>query len=93
MFEPAVITLESGCNTIALNDAEQYRVEYFQKDRYVVYISEDLVLNFLHDESSKAYVCILTDEILEALSCAETNKTCIHVNHITVRRMKLHFQS
>ncbi len=55
-FGAAVITPESGCNAIALNDAEHYRVEYFQRDRYVVHVFKDLRLHFLHDESSKAYM-------------------------------------
>jgi hypothetical protein len=80
-FGAAVITPESNCNAIAMHDAERYRVEYFQRDRYVVHVSKDLQLNFLHDVNSKAYICIFTDEILDALRDIEDNDLCMNINH------------
>jgi hypothetical protein len=81
-FGPAVITPYLDSNAIALHDAEGYRVEYFQRDRYVVHVSKDLQLKFLLDVSSKSYICIFTDEKLDALlRDVEDNNFCININH------------
>ncbi len=49
----------------------------------MVHVSKDFQLHFLHDESSKAYVCIFTDEILEALRHSEEHNICMDINHVT----------
>lgn len=76
-FGNAAITPDSGCNAISLHDAEQYRVEYFQRDKYVVHVSDDLRLDFVYDPCHKAYICIFTDEILRALE-EEEYKMMMH---------------
>ncbi len=64
-FGNAAITPRSDCNAILLHDAEQHRVEYYQRDRWVVHVASDLILNFIYDEEQKAYFCIFTDKILK----------------------------
>lgn len=73
-FGNAAITPDSGCNAISLQDAEQYRVEYYQRDRWVVHVSSDLILNFMYDETQKSYFCVFTDEILNALLAEEESR-------------------
>ena len=77
-FGDVIITPKSKVNAIALCDAERYEVEYFQKDRFIVHVSDKIVLNFIYNDYHKSYTCIFTDEILIALSECDSSSYGIH---------------
>ncbi len=78
-FGDVVITPNSEVNAIALCDAEKYRVEYHSKVKFVVHLSEKLIINFDYNDYDKSYTCIFTDELLVALYDHESSVYGIHV--------------
>ena len=77
-FGDVVITPNSKVNAIALCDAEKYRVEYHSKVKFVVHLSERLIINFDYNDYDKSYTCIFTDELLLALYDHESSVYGIH---------------
>ncbi len=57
-FWDAVITPKCKVNAIALCDAEKYNVTYLPKVRFVVKLSDELIINFDYNKHDKAYTCI-----------------------------------
>jgi hypothetical protein len=74
-FGAMALTPNSKVNAICACDIEEkYKVEYSPLEVYRVYVSHNLIINFIYDKNAKSYTCVFTNDLLNKLRAAESEK-------------------